>query len=87
MIPYVNIAGQHRSLRDEILPAVERVLAQGDFIFGKEVGEFEQRFAELCEGSSLRIIETQSSLDLLLENLVFSLQEINLACEFFVEMA
>ncbi len=48
MIPYVNIAGQHRSLRDEILPAVERVLARGDFIFGKEVGEFEQRFAELC---------------------------------------
>jgi len=47
-VPYVNIAGQHVAIKDELLEAVGRVIDSGNFVMGKEVEEFEQRFAELC---------------------------------------
>jgi len=48
-IPYVNLAAQHRPLRDELLAATARVLDHGKFINGPEVAEFEARFARLCQ--------------------------------------
>lgn len=47
-IPYVDLALQHRALRDELIAAAARVLDHGRFILGPEVEEFEQRFAEIC---------------------------------------
>src|SRR5437867_4062318 len=47
-IPFVNLAAQHRALKDDLLKAVARVLEHGQFVLGPEVAEFEQRFAELC---------------------------------------
>ena len=47
-IPYVNIAGGVRALKEEILEAAGRVLDHGQFVLGEEVSLFEQRFAEIC---------------------------------------
>lgn len=47
-IPYVNIAGQHASIKAELLEAVTNIIDHGKFILGDEVEEFEKRFAELC---------------------------------------
>lgn len=46
-IPYVDLAGQHRPLKAELLAAAGRVIDSGQFILGPEVGEFEARFAAL----------------------------------------
>lgn len=47
-VPYVNVAGQHAAIRDELLEAIAKVLDRGQFILGDEVAVFERRFAELC---------------------------------------
>lgn len=47
-VPYVDIAGAHAPLREELLEAVGRVLDSGAFILGEELAEFEGRFATLC---------------------------------------
>lgn len=45
-VPAVNLVAQHETLRAEILAAVGRVLAHGEFILGPEVGQFEEQMAE-----------------------------------------
>ena len=47
-VPYVDISGQHKAIKGELLVAVERVLDHGIFILGEEVAEFEKQFAQLC---------------------------------------
>ena len=47
-VPYVNIAKQHEPIKEQLLDAISKVIDRGDFILGKEVLEFEKRFAELC---------------------------------------
>lgn len=47
-IPYVDIAGQHAPLKHELLAAIAQVIDEGQFVLGKQVAEFERRFAELC---------------------------------------
>ncbi|MEE9256985.1 MAG: DegT/DnrJ/EryC1/StrS family aminotransferase [bacterium] len=47
-VPYVDIAAQHASIREELLEAVGGVLDSGHFVLGEEVSEFEKRFAALC---------------------------------------
>jgi dTDP-4-amino-4,6-dideoxygalactose transaminase len=47
-VPYVDIAGQHRPLKAELLAAVEAVLDSGQLVLGPPVQDFENRFAELC---------------------------------------
>ena len=47
-VPFVNITGQHRPLKAELLKACEQVLDHGQFVLGPEVAEFETRFADLC---------------------------------------
>ncbi len=47
-VPYVNIAAQHASIKDELLEALGRVIDHGKFILGGEVADFERDFAELC---------------------------------------
>lgn len=48
-IPYTNVAEQHKILKNDILSAVGQVLDSGKYILGPEVGEFEKRFAALCD--------------------------------------
>lgn len=48
-IPYVNVALQHSFIKDELLKAVSEILDKGNFILGREVNEFEERFAALCD--------------------------------------
>ena len=47
-VPYVDIAGQHAPLKEELLAAVARVIDSGIFILGPEVETFERAFAQLC---------------------------------------
>ena len=46
-IPYIDLAAQHRLLREEILNAVGGVLDSGQFILGEETELFEKEFAKL----------------------------------------
>src|SRR3989338_8192471 len=47
-VPYVDLAEQHASIKDELIKAVSKVLDHGKFVLGEEVAEFQQRFAQLC---------------------------------------
>lgn len=47
-IPLVELAGQYRMLRDEILPAMDGVMSQAQFILGEDVTRFEEEFAAYC---------------------------------------
>ncbi len=47
-IPLVELAGQYRMLRDEILPAMDGVMTQAQFILGEDVTRFEEEFAAFC---------------------------------------
>lgn len=47
-IPYVDLAGQHRLFKGELLEAIGQVLDRGQFILGDEVEALEQRFANMC---------------------------------------
>jgi dTDP-4-amino-4,6-dideoxygalactose transaminase len=48
MIPFLNLSREYERLRVEIEPAVQRVMAGGNYILGPEVVEFERRFTEYC---------------------------------------
>jgi dTDP-4-amino-4,6-dideoxygalactose transaminase len=45
MIPFLDLKGQYNQIKDEIEPAVFRVLNSGLFILGKEVEQFEKEFS------------------------------------------
>lgn len=47
-IPLVDLKKQYAALRGEILPAVERVFGDANFILGSQVAEFEAAFSRLC---------------------------------------
>ena len=44
-VPFLNLAAQYQSLKEEILPAVERALAGAHYILGPNVAAFEQEIA------------------------------------------
>lgn len=48
-VPFVDLARQHASLREELLEAAGRVIDHGQFILGSEVEELESRWADLCQ--------------------------------------
>lgn len=47
-IPLLDLATQYENLREELTPALERVLQTGHFILGEEVDLFEEKFAAFC---------------------------------------
>ncbi len=47
-IPFVDLATQYSDIRDEIIPAMENVMAKAQFILGDEVELFENEYAEYC---------------------------------------
>src|SRR5262249_7845146 len=50
-IPLVDLKLQHRILAREIDSAIARVIADADFVLGKDVEAFEIEFASFCEAS------------------------------------
>ena len=47
-VKYVNFPLQHKEISKEILPAVKKVLEQGNFILGPDLEELEKNFSKLC---------------------------------------
>ncbi len=47
-VPFVDLAAQHRSIKDETDAALARVVAGSAFIGGTEVGAFEDELARFC---------------------------------------
>jgi dTDP-4-amino-4,6-dideoxygalactose transaminase len=47
-VPYFDLTEQYRQLKDEILPALDRVCTNAAFILGEEVERFEAEFAAYC---------------------------------------
>ena len=47
-IPYVNLKAQWIDERASLLPLIEKVLASGNYVGGKDVEEFETEVAKLC---------------------------------------
>ena len=50
-IPLVDLAAQYASIKNEIDAAVLNVIAQSGFILGREVSQFESKFAEILDVS------------------------------------
>ena len=48
-VPFLNLAAQHASLKNEISRAVESVLTGGHYILGPNVAEFEKEVALFTE--------------------------------------
>jgi len=48
-VPFLDLAAQFASLREEVLPVVEQVLAGGHYILGPNVAAFEKEMAALTE--------------------------------------
>jgi dTDP-4-amino-4,6-dideoxygalactose transaminase len=48
MIPFLNLSREYENVRAQIEPAVQRVMASGNYILGPEVREFERQFTQFC---------------------------------------
>lgn len=47
-VPFVDLGWQHQPIQEDIKRAILKVVEQGDFILGKDLGEFENAFAQAC---------------------------------------
>lgn len=47
-VPFLNLTAQHAALKDELLPAVGKVLAGGHYILGPNVAVLETEIAAFC---------------------------------------
>ncbi len=47
-VPFLNLSAQYETIKNELLPEVEKVLAKGHYILGKNVEELENEVALLC---------------------------------------
>lgn len=45
-IPFIDLKREYKSIKEEILSAIERVFEKGQFILGEEVSLFEKEFAQ-----------------------------------------
>ena len=50
-IPFLDLAGLHQELENEIMPVVQKALRTGGFIGGPMLDEFEREFARFCDAS------------------------------------
>jgi len=48
MVPFIDLTRQYRTVENEILTALKRVLEKGRYILGEEVCAFEEEFARYC---------------------------------------
>jgi dTDP-4-amino-4,6-dideoxygalactose transaminase len=47
-VPVLDLKAEYAELRDEILPALDRVCEKSSFVLGEEVEAFEREFADFC---------------------------------------
>ena len=47
-VPFVDLGWQHQLIQEDIKRAILKVVERGDFILGKDLGEFENAFAQAC---------------------------------------
>src|SRR5579884_4559262 len=47
-VPFVDLKLQYQNLKDEVLPAIARVLEGAHFILGPEVAALEEEFSAYC---------------------------------------
>jgi dTDP-4-amino-4,6-dideoxygalactose transaminase len=47
-VPFLDLKAEYAGLRDEILPALDRVCEKSAFVQGEEIEAFEREFAEFC---------------------------------------
>ena len=47
-VPVLDLKAEYAQLRDEILPALDRVCTKSSFVLGQEVEAFEREFADFC---------------------------------------
>jgi dTDP-4-amino-4,6-dideoxygalactose transaminase len=47
-VPLLDLKSEYAELRDEILPALDRVCRNSSFVQGEEVEDFEREFADFC---------------------------------------
>jgi dTDP-4-amino-4,6-dideoxygalactose transaminase len=47
-VPVLDLKAEYAELRDEILPALDRVCQNASFVLGEEVEAFEREFADFC---------------------------------------
>jgi dTDP-4-amino-4,6-dideoxygalactose transaminase len=67
-IPFVDLARQHASIRDEIDAAMAHVIDAGAFILGPDVELFESEWAEFCEARhAIGVASGTAAIHLLLE--------------------
>lgn len=51
-VPFLDLKAQYRTIKDEVLPAIERVVENAQFVLGPEVEAFEKEFAEYSGAKS-----------------------------------
>jgi dTDP-4-amino-4,6-dideoxygalactose transaminase len=61
MIPFLDLAAQHRSLRDELAPVILDVVESGQFVLGEPVKQFEADFAAFCGASDTVTVNSGTS--------------------------
>ncbi len=70
LVPFVDLKAQFRSLREEVVPRVTRVMEEGSFILGPDVARFEENFAAYCDARHCVGVESgTAALQLALEAL------------------
>jgi len=68
MIRFLDLQREYQHLQRELDPVLQRVLASGQYILGREVEEFERRWTSYCEAShGLMVASGTDALTLALE--------------------
>src|SRR4030095_8946279 len=49
IVPFVDLKAQYQTIASQVDEAMRRVVADTDFVLGKDVEKFEQEFAEFCD--------------------------------------
>jgi len=66
-VPFVDLTTQFQAMRDEVVPAMTKIMQGAHFILGEEVALFEKEFAAFCEaGYAVGVDSGTSALELAL---------------------
>ena len=49
-VPFLDLRAQYKQIEQEVLPMMSEAMANGAFVGGPQVSDFEAEFAEFCEG-------------------------------------
>jgi len=60
-VPFMDLKLQYAAIRDEILPAVAKVLESAQFVLGSDVAAFEEEFAAFCSAEYGVAVNTGTS--------------------------